>query len=567
MSTRGRLPPFPATARPRLIRSEPSPGTLLAWLLVLAALVCSPLMARPAPPPRPWKAYEARHARIQKIVIEVGDVFDLANPAENRWYGRLADKLHASTHEPVIRKHLLFKEGDLAQARRIYETERLLRALPFVKDARITPVTAPDGTLVARVQVRDAWTTQVNASFSSVGGQRTTTLGLDEKNFLGMGKSVSLDYAKDPIRTTSSLGYLDPQLFGSRWTLALKDAMLSDGLTRNLVLSMPFYALDTPWSTTVTMGQQHSNLYLYDQGRQIFQAPFVQDDLQWAGARLVHEAGDRVWRAGLIVDRQDTHYGAFIPSVPPGILVAPPVVNRNLRGVAGTFATQRDAFDSFVDLQGMDTPEDYNLSLNGSLELGYYSPAMGSTLSAPFFLFQATDGWSGSPDDLALLTATWGGRVPHTGIQNGSMNLALSEYHKVTPNQIFAAYAAVTLGRRLDPENYLYLGGNQGLRGFPNFLHPGDATWQVSCDYRMLTQQRWGGLVRLGYSAFLDTGAVRLLDGQGWSRVYSDAGLALRLGNLKSSLGRVILLSVGVPLNREPYQARYQFTIGNTMQF
>jgi outer membrane translocation and assembly module TamA len=89
----------------------------------------------------------------------------------------------------------------------------------------------------------------------------------------------------------------------------------------------------------------------------------------------------------------------------------------------------------------------------------------------------------------------------------------------------------------------------------------------ASCDYRMLTNQRWFSLVRLGYAAFVDVGSVHRMDGLGWSRVYSDAGFELRLGNLKSSLGRVILLSVGVPLNREPYQARYQFTVGNSMQF
>jgi hypothetical protein len=74
-------------------------------------------------------------------------------------------------------------------------------------------------------------------------------------------------------------------------------------------------------------------------------------------------------------------------------------------------------------------------------------------------------------------------------------------------------------------------------------------------------------LVRLGYNAFVDVGAVRQFDGLGWSRPYSDIGAGLRLGNLKSSLGRVVLLSVAVPLNREPYQARYQFTIGNTVRF
>jgi outer membrane translocation and assembly module TamA len=83
----------------------------------------------------------------------------------------------------------------------------------------------------------------------------------------------------------------------------------------------------------------------------------------------------------------------------------------------------------------------------------------------------------------------------------------------------------------------------------------------------MLTEKRWWGLVRLGYNAFVDVGAVRQFNGQGWSRPYSDVGGGLRLGNLKSSMGRVILVSLGMPLNREPYQSRFQFTVGNSMKF
>ena len=147
------------------------------------------------------------------------------------------------------------------------------------------------------------------------------------------------------------------------------------------------------------------------------------------------------------------------------------------------------------------------------------------------------------------------------------MNLAVVQYWKLTPNQILAGLAAVDMGRRLDPENWYYLGGDQGMRGFPNELHPGDARWLVSAEYRYLTQQRWWGLVRLGYDAFVDMGAIREMNGQGWSKNYTDVGIGLRLGNLKSSLGRVILLSVAAPLNREPYQSRLQFTIGNTMRF
>ena len=539
--------------------------------LCLLALVAIPLFcARPPRRAKPWDALEARKATIGRIEVVVVDVFDLNNPKEDTWLGRTADKLHASTHEVVVRRVLLFKEGDPVKARLIYETERLLRALPFLKDARINPEVGRDGVVVAIVQVRDAWTTQINAGFSSVGGQKAGNFGLDEVNFLGEGKGVALDYSKTFQRTTMGLTYTDPQFLGSRWALMLQDQILSDGMARAFSLGQPFYALDTPWSTSVAMTMKRTGLYLYDQGVQIYQAPFVQNEIQWTGALAVHKAGDRVWRAGLLLDRQDTQYGAVTqtgPTAPPDPLLPPVLTDRRLRGAGVTLSTQEDAYEVFHDLLGMDTPEDNNLAWNGNLQLGVYSRSLGSSKTEPFFLFSGTDAWSTSADDLTLLSFNLSGRAPASGLENGQANLALVQYWKVTPNQILAGIASVDLGCRLDPENWYYVGGDQGLRGFPNEMHPGEARWLVSADYRMLTEQRWWGLVRLGYNVFADTGAIRQMDGLGWTRRYADVGVGLRMGNLKSSLGRVISLSVGFPINREPYQSRFQFTVGNTMRF
>jgi hypothetical protein len=522
---------------------------------------------RSARPVKPWSALEAQKATIGKIEIVIGDVFDLTKPSENIWVGRLANHLHASTKETVIRKALLFAEGDPVRERRIYETERLLRALPFVKNAHIDPVVQPDGTVVAMVRIRDAWTTQVNAGYSQVGGQKSMELGVDEKNFLGSGKSVAFDLSKDHERSTWGLSYWDPQLFGSRWTAGAHLQYLTDGFIRSLRVERPFFALDTPWSTGAAFEQRHSSLFIYDLGLQIFQAPFTQDELRLSGAVALHESNDRVWRGGLLFKRQDTHYGGIVTSDPPSLLPPPALNDRRLRGAAVTLSTQKDAFDNFVDIQGMDTPEDYNLAWTGNLELGMYTRAWGSTMTAPYVRIEAAKGWSSSEDDLTLLTTSLQGRWLGSGMEDGHLALAAIHYNKFESNQLLAGLVSVELACRPDPENLYYLGGDQGLRGFPNQLHPGDARWSASFEYRYLTEQRWWGLVRLGYSAFVDLGSIRQLGNQGWSRIYSDLGVGLRLGNLKSTMGRVILLSVAVPLNREPYQSRWQFMVGNALRF
>jgi hypothetical protein len=531
------------------------------------ALVVVTLPLQAARPAKTWAALEARKATLGKIEVEIGEVFDLAKPSDNTWIGRTANHLHMSTREAVIRRVLLFEEGQPVRVRRIYETERLLRALPFVKNARIDPVTQPDGTVVALVRIQDAWTTQLNAGFSKVGGQSTSNFGIDEQNFLGAGKRVSFDFSKDHERSTWGLAYGDPQLFGSRWTLAAHTQYLTDGYVRSLKLERPFFALDTPWSAGAALSQSRTSLYLYDRATQIFQIPFTQNEVRLYGAVKVHETENRVWRAGLLLKREDTTYGAITQTGLPELLPAPTLTNRRLRGPALTLATQEDAFEEFENLQGMDNPEDYNLAWNGDMELGTYSRACGATLAAPFFKIQLTKGWSTSAENLTLFTASWEGRRPATGLEDSRAAFSLVQYHKLSENQILAGLVAVDRAQRPDPEHWYYLGGDQGMRGFPNQLHPGDARWLASFDYRYLTEQRWWGLVRLGYSAFFDVGSIRQLDGQGWSRTYSDVGFGLRLGNLKSSVGRVILLNVAVPLNREPYQERWQFTVGNAMRF
>lgn len=536
-----------------------------AGIAITLVGVAMPLRA--ARPARPWHDLEARKATIGKVEVELGDVFDLTNPEEDIWIGRLANHLHASTREVVIRRVLLFAAGEPVRERQIRETERLLRALPFVKRARIDPVEMPDGTVVAVVKVRDAWTTQLDGGYAHVGGQQAMHFGLDEQNVLGTGKSVAFDLSKDHERSTWGLAYGDPQLFGSRWTFAAHTQYLTDGFLRSVQLEHPFYALDTPWSTGIALSQSHTSLSLYDQGIQVYQAPFVENEIRLNAAWLVHQSGNRVWRAGLLLKRQDTRYGQITQTNPAGTLPAPVLTDRRLRGAGITLATQEDAFEEFENLAGMDSPEDYNLAWAGKLEAGAYSRSFGSTFYAPFFKAQLAKAWSSSRDNLTLLTASWDGRKPATGLEASHLALALVRYHKLTDNQILAGFVAVDRAQRPDPERWYYLGGDQGLRGFPNQLHPGDARWQASFDYRYLTEQRWWGLVRVGYSAFVDLGSIHQLNGQGWSRAYSNVGIGLRLGNLKSSVGRVIVLNVAVPLNRESNQARWQFTVGNTVRF
>ncbi|HEV2213410.1 MAG TPA: hypothetical protein VGS99_08685, partial [Gammaproteobacteria bacterium] len=205
------------------LRVTPAGRALLARTIAIVILWAAAAAARaangaacPAPVAGPeqwpgegtWKALAAQHYRIGKIQIQVDNVFDLNDPAQQTWYAYTADTLHIDTHPGVVESLLLFKPGDALSARLIYETERRLRDQTFLRDATVTPLAChDDGTVDLVAHVKDAWTLKGSLRFAHVGGQTNAGLSFEDVNFLGSGKTLEIDHKVDTQRTTNQLGY------------------------------------------------------------------------------------------------------------------------------------------------------------------------------------------------------------------------------------------------------------------------------------------------------------------------------------------------------------------------
>ena len=528
------------------------------------------LLASPSPTPPAaldWGALEARRARIAEIRVEVQEVFDLANPKENTLLGRVADQVHKATRERVIREALLFRVGDPVNARHIHETERLLRSMVYLKEAEITPELLADGSVRARVRVRDAWTLKFSIHYNLLGGQTTKGFGLQEQNLLGIGKTLAFNWVQDPVRTTETFAYRDSQLLGSTWNLQTAYSSLSDGTARSVNLQHPFQSLDTPWSATFQASTMASTYGLNDHGATIYAAHSVVDKGQLGAAWAAVRSGSAVWRPGLVYMDREARYGPLgIDSDPMG-LPPPDLATRVLRGPGLTLGYLEDGYGTWRNMAGVDAIEDYNLGWQWDLTAGSYLPALGASEAAPYLQADLSKGWSNSPDNLLLLSGSASGRRGPWGWEDLLANLTLTGYWKETANQITAAYLDLDRGCRADPEDIYYLGANEGLRGYPNFLHPGDTRWLLSLEQRALTEQRWLGIIRLGFVALADFGQIHRMDGTGWTSLYSDLGGGLRLGDLKSSLGRVILITASVPVTQRNGQKGLQLTINNVVHF
>ena len=78
---------------------------------------------------------------VGDIMVKQIDVFgpsvtDTAQQAGTR-LSRLYNDFHVNTHSRVLRNNLLLKKGDVLNRNRVADNERVIRSLPFIRDARL----------------------------------------------------------------------------------------------------------------------------------------------------------------------------------------------------------------------------------------------------------------------------------------------------------------------------------------------------------------------------------------------------------------------------------------------
>ena len=171
---------------------------------------------------------------------------------------RIANKIHVQTRNVVVERELLFEVGDALDQELIEQTERNLRALTFLRDARVeTADVDDDGDGRAdRVDVRvltwDTWSLSPRVDFQQVHDRTIWEAGVSEKNLFGLGKAITVTHRTNLDRTSDRVTYLDPQLVGSRVSMVASGSKLSDGDELLLQLTRNYFSLRDPWSVSYT---------------------------------------------------------------------------------------------------------------------------------------------------------------------------------------------------------------------------------------------------------------------------------------------------------------------------
>jgi outer membrane protein assembly factor BamA len=511
---------------------------------------------------------EAAGAVIGNIDIDTRNIFDQSDARENNGLFRLGNRLHVRTKRSTIQAQLLFASGDPYRGRKLAETERALRMLSFVYDARVVPVHYADGKVDVKVITKDVWTLSPGLSFGRAGGSNSTKFNLEDENFLGWGKTLQVSRGSTVDRTTNAVSLADPNVFGSRWTSTLTYADSSDGSERSLQLGQPFYSLDAPWSTKIVALSFDRTVSRYNLGDIVDQFNDNQSAYELSGGVSggLIDGWTKRWTFGMRYDRN-----VFLPTpgtatpTPPALL--PP--DRTLSYPFTGFDILQDRYKKIGDENEIGRTEDLYFGSEISGEIGLSNSVFGANHNAIMLAAKALRGLELPHDQQLFLTSDFTSRVEQGHARNLIADAAAKYYWRWQEDWLLYAAVSGTTTYMLDPDKQLLLGGDNGLRGYPLRFESGTSRALFTVEQRFFTDWYPFRLVRVGGAVFADVGRTwgNGVIGNSDPGLLKDVGFGLRLGNTRSGLGNVLHIDLAFPLNDVPGISQMQFLVQTTQSF
>lgn len=473
---------------------------------------------------------------IGRVVIVSEDIVGPGDP-----YPRLLNAVHVTTRESVVRRELLFAEGEPYRAALAEETARNLRRMPIIALARVVPLDSEaSGAVDVLVVTKDLWSIRLNSSFNWA-GQLLQYLRIrpTEQNLLGLDKQLSADLELRLDALALGAEYFDRRLLGSRLYLQQRAAIVLGRDSRAIEGTEGVFRLGRPFFSLASESAFELEAAWRVRPKRVFQ-----------GAALHQLVGPDGTMAPHAYDVRELSVSAWEMRASPGVFRfevgggaggythryrAPPNLSAEQQQIlrdqalprsedAGWLGVRLRAFTAeYRVLRDVDTfalPEDVQVGLlvHGQLRLAASRPGFAEIWSSVRYRHLAGD---------AVLTAGAAGSVrwyPGGGVEDLVNRRAAAEASLVSPwigiGRWVARGSFQVRAGDLD-KAVLFLGGGNGLRGLAPEALQGTRVLLLNLEYR--TRPVEIATLHVGAVLFWDSGAA-------WGSLTSAGPLVHTLG-------------------------------------
>ncbi|HEV7349091.1 hypothetical protein [Telluribacter sp.] len=472
---------------------------------------------------------------IRQLDILGESVYDTTRRG-NRLERFVSEHLHTDTRERIVRNSfLLFKEGDLINARQLKDNERLLRSNPTILDARILVVRRPESVWLADVVVliQDVWSLNVSGGF---GGFDNIALGVDNINVGGYAHShynairwnARDTLQKFQFRSIYTIPYIGKTFITGQasfiWERDLKQ--------QSIRLSRPFLTVQTKYAGALELGHSRIQEYkriLVDKNAVVsYPVAFNYYDI-WVG---------RSFKIPKISVRENTRFIAALRTNNYNFTHRPIVradtnkIYWNRHATLASIGFSNRNYRRDVLIYGFGRTEDVPLGSLFALTIGRESTEFGQRG------YGGVQYASGKylPRGLGYLygMVNVGSYFQSGTAQQGVMGGQLNYFSGLAPlgNSYFRQFINLryTYGINRDPLEYLNISRNEGLRGITSPQLIGTKRLTAGFESVLFSTRSLLGF-RIAYFLFTDLGLVASNENLWKSPVYQGYGLGFRFRN------------------------------------
>jgi hypothetical protein len=186
-------------------------------------------------------------------------------PRHGKWWESpvaILSSIHTNTRPDVVRRFLIVAPGQPCDDRRRSESERLLRAQPFIASASVSAYDDGNGGVIIVAQTTDELTTIIAGGTSST-RPYLSSLTLGDGNLMGDAKYVSAHWAHGKYRDYFGANYTDYQFLGRPWRLDLQGLRGDVGVGNWLVRTEHGFLTDEQRFAWRVVALDHQDFYSF----------------------------------------------------------------------------------------------------------------------------------------------------------------------------------------------------------------------------------------------------------------------------------------------------------------
>lgn len=483
--------------------------------------------------------------RIGRVFVLPLDLFAV----EDNFVKKVMNALHTVTRASVVRRELLYRDGQLLDFGAVDESERNLRKNRYlrVQATRFYRGLKP-GTVDLLVVVQDVWTLYFNVKLQGAGGNTQYNFKWGERNFLGRRLSMELEFDKSTFINKWRQQFSNMYLFGSRWQFLEGFAFYYDdewnriGEQFELQLIYPLFSRKSKWGFELH-GLYDNNMTFENEGSDLKQLVLTNGttlDRKYRTTRylleghLIRSFGTAVKRNyGIKWSSEQLSYSPYAGLEEIyGDIFREEVLPRDYfrHTLSATFSLDTYRYTKLRNFFYYGRIEDFPVGLEFSCSVGVSRRFWGSDENAVYLQTALKRNFLFLRDHILSVETGYTLDLLSGDLYRDSVfEFTLEYYIRNLPLGFFAFRAHVAAGGWLQNGSQLYLGAGNGLRGYQDNNFEGDRRVFFNAEYRFNPIDLKA--VQFGFVVFYDIGAAWNASEQGLSdtKFYPSLGIGLRV--------------------------------------